>query len=135
LTTAHGTPILRASTTPEGGTVRTILVVIAVLAAALTLASSALATYGYVWPSRSWSYGQDAGSTYSSSWKRNWFQKSAQGYDTSVTFIDNVGYGWHNTVRNRYQVTATDWYSTAVKKAYARSYASGFSGNCVVWDY
>jgi hypothetical protein len=115
--------------------VRRALVLATALVAALTFASTASATYGYVWPSRSWSYGQDASSSYSSTWKRNWFQKSSQGYDTSVTFIDNVSYSWHDTVRNTYMVTATDWYSSAVKKAYARSYASGFSGNCIVWDY
>ena len=112
-----------------------IALVVTLVVTTLVLASTALASFGYVWPSRSWSYGQDASSTYSSTWKRNWFQKNAPGYDTSVTFIDNVKYSWHNTVRNTYMVTATDWYSSSVKKAYARSYASGFSGNCVVWDY
>ena len=111
-----------------------ICVLVTTLAIASAFASSALASYGYVWPSRSWSYGQDAGSSYSSAWKRNWFQKSGGGYDTAVTFIDNVSYSWHRTVRNTYQVTATDWFDSAVKKAYARSYASGFTGNCVVFD-
>ena len=113
---------------------RSILVLGVTLAATLVLASTALASYGYVWPSRSWSNGQDASSTYSSAWKRNWFQKSGGGYDTSVTFIDNISYAWHRTVRNTYQVTATDWFNSTVKKAYARSHASGFSGNCVVFD-
>ena len=113
---------------------RRILVLTATLAAALALASTAFASYGYVWPSRSWSYGQDASSSYSSTWKRNWFQKSRAGFDTAVTFIDNVSYSWHNTMRNTFQVTAAEWWSSAVKKAYARSYASGFTGNCVVFD-
>ena len=112
-----------------------ILALAITISVALALAPVALADLGYVWPSRAWSYGQDASSPYSSTWKRNWFQKSKAGYDTSVTFIDNVSYGWHNTVRNTWAVTATDWYSSAVKKAYARSYASGFWGNCVVWDH
>ena len=113
---------------------RRILMLVVTLAAALTLASTALASYGYVWPSRGWSSGQEASSTFSSAWKRNWFQKNAAGFDTSVTFIDNVSYSWHRTVRNTYQVTATDWFVANVKKAYARSYASGFTGNCVVFD-
>ena len=112
-----------------------ILVLTVTLALALALVPTAFADLGYVWPSRAWSSGQDASSPYSSTWKRNWFQKGSQGYDTSVTFIDNVSYSWHNTVRNTWAVTATEWYSSAVKKAYARANVGGFWGNCVVWDH
>ena len=112
-----------------------ILVLAATLGVALALVPTALAGYGYVWPARAWSNGQDGSSTYSSAWKRNWFQKSGQGYDTTATFIDNVSYSWHNTVRNTWAVTATQWTSSVVKKAYARSYSSGFTGSCIVFEY
>jgi hypothetical protein len=105
-----------------------------VVAAALATAPAAIASYGYVWPAQGWWYGKDASSVYSGAWKRNWFQKMGPGYDTSVTFIDNVSYSWHNTVRNRYQTTANEWFSSAVKKGYARSYSAGYIGTCVVFD-
>jgi ABC-type sugar transport system substrate-binding protein len=104
------------------------------IAALLALASNAsAAAFGYVWPSIGWSYGQSASSQYDSVWKDNWFQKSAPGYDTVATLIDNTSYSWHGTVRNTFQVTMAQWQSSAVKKAYVRSYASGFTGNCLVW--
>ena len=42
---------------------------------------------------------QGAGSSYSSGWHYNYFFKDGIGHDTTVTFIDNVSYGWHDTVR------------------------------------
>lgn len=52
--------------------------------------------------------------------------------DTTVTFIDNTGYNWHNTVRDTEKWTDTNWFSSATKKAYCVSHVGGFYGLCTV---
>lgn len=80
-----------------------------------------------------WSAGQGAGTSYSPSWWRNLFYKP-QGFDATVTFIDNVGYGWHATVRNSGTLTDTAWFSSQVKKAYCRANAVGSYGACTAYN-
>jgi len=101
-----------------------------VLAFVLALPASALAG-SYVYASWKWYAGQGAGSSYSSSWWRNLFQKQAPGYDTTITFIDNVSYGWHATVRGPGQYLETHWLSSQVKKAHCVANVGGFYGDCV----
>lgn len=102
-----------------------------VVALALVLSSSALAG-SVVYANHYWSAGQGAGSSYSPSWWRNIFSKQAPGFDTTITFIDNVGYGWHATVRGRGQYLETHWLSSQVKKAHCVAHMSNFYGTCVV---
>ena len=107
------------------------LLVALVLAFALVLPASAAAG-AYIYGYTRWSAGQGAGSSYSSSWWRNLFQKDAGGYDTTITFIDNVGYGWHATVRGPGQYLETHWLTSQVKKAHCVANVGGFTGQCVV---
>jgi hypothetical protein len=107
------------------------MVVGLVLALALAISADALAgsyVYGGWW----WSAGQGASSTYSSTWWRNVFGKRAPGFDATVTFIDNVGYGWHATVRNSGQYTETHWLSSQVKKAHCVAHVGNAYGGCTV---
>ena len=96
-----------------------------------TSAASATAYYGYAGP-RFWLAGESGGSTYSASWTRNAFNKERSGFDTTVTFIDNVGYRWHETIRNTSMVTYTFWWTSQVKKAHCKANISGFNGGCWV---
>jgi hypothetical protein len=79
-----------------------------------------------------WYAGQSAGSSFSSGWTYNYFFKLSSGYDSTVTFIDNVGYGWHATVRNTSATTYTYWWSSTVKKGHCRANVGYFSGSCAV---
>ena len=47
-----------------------------------------------------WPPGNGGSSSYSN-WFYNFFSKSAGGYDTTVTFIDNVSYSWHGPYETR----------------------------------
>ena len=109
--------------------------VVACVFAGLVLVSSSAASVtaytGYAGP-RFWLAGESGGSTYSSSWTRNAFNKERSGYDTTVTFIDNVGYGWHATIRNTSLVTYTFWWTSQVKKAHCKAHVGGFNGGCWV---
>ncbi len=107
---------------------------VAVLALALLLPGvAAAAGYAYA-QDEYWTWsGRSAGSSFNSVWRHNWFIKKYPGYETTVTFIDNSTYGWHATVRNDWQTTATAWGSSAVKKAHCRSNTSlEFFGTCAV---
>lgn len=99
--------------------------------AALVLVTAALAgTSTYAGP-RQWSPGESAGSSYSSSWFYNFFSKQGSGYDTTVTFIDNVTYSWHATVRNNSSTTYTFW-GGGTKKGHCRAHSGYFWGSCWV---
>jgi hypothetical protein len=100
-------------------------------AMAVALAVSAFAASTYVGP-KQWSAGQGAGSTYSSNWTENNFSKYGSGYDTTVTFIDNVSYGWHATVRNTSSTTHTFWSLGGTKRGHCLAHVSGFWGSCWV---
>ncbi len=96
---------------------------------ALLLAATALAATTYAGPKQWWP-NQGAGSSYSASWQGNYFSKQGSGYDTTVTFIDNVAYGWHATVRNTSSTTYTYWWSNQVKKGYCKAHVGYFWGSC-----
>lgn len=103
---------------------------IAAAVVALALATTALAgTTGYAGP-RYWMPNETGASAYSTSWWRNAFNKPSSGYDTTVTFIDNVSYGWHNTVRNTSMVTYTTWWSSQSKKGHCRAHSGYHWGGC-----
>lgn len=105
---------------------------LAALLAALIVAAAALAgTTTYAGP-RYWYVNESGGSAFSSSWWRNAFSKQSSGFDTTVTFIDNVSYGWHETVRNTSLVTYTVWFSSQVKKGHCKAHQSHFNGSCWV---
>lgn len=101
---------------------------LATACAALVLATAALGgATGYAGPMQFYA-GSTGASSYSSSWWRNTFNKQSGGYDSTVTFIDNVSYGWHNTVRNTSLVTYTTWYSSQVKKGHCRANVAVYGG-------
>jgi hypothetical protein len=103
----------------------------AVALAALALAGSALGATTYAGPQK-WYAGQGAGSSFSSRWSLNDFAKVSSGYDTTVTFIDNIRYSWHATVRNTSQVTHTAYWGPEVRKGHCRANVGGFWGSCIV---
>jgi hypothetical protein len=105
------------------------LVVLLALASALVFAGAALAVETYGGP-RYWYPGDSAASSWQSSWNRTSFNKPTSGYETTVTFIDNVSYGWHGTVRNRDMVTYAYWASPQVKKAYCKAHTGYHWGGC-----
>ena len=108
------------------------VVLLLVLAVALVWAGAALATEGYGGSPRYWYPGDSAGSSWSSGWTYNGFNKATSGYDTTVTFIDNVSYGWHATVRNTGMVTYTNWWSSQTKKGHCRANTGYHWGGCYV---
>jgi hypothetical protein len=112
---------------------RRILAFASVLVVALALAASTWAgttTYA-VWSY--WSAGQGAGTSFSPSWWRNVFYKTAY-FDTTVTFIDNASYAWHATVRSSGTYVETHWFSSQVKKAHCRANAVGSYGACTAYN-
>jgi len=112
--------------------VKTLSAGLVVLVVALTLAGAALAgPTTYAGP-RAWTAGSSAGSAYSSSWTYNYFFKNGSGYDSTVTFIDNVTYSWHATVRNTSSTTYTYWFVSNVKRGHCRAHSPYFWGSCVV---
>jgi hypothetical protein len=109
-----------------------ILAFAASLVVGLVLAASAWAgAYTYAGNSY-WPAGLSAATWFSPSWYRNAFYKNAT-FDTTITFIDNVSYSWHATVRSRSQYVETHWLSWQVKKAYCRANTSGPYGACVAY--
>ena len=102
----------------------------AAVLAALTLGTAALAGSTQYAAAASWMPGGTGASSYSSGWWRNAFNKASGGHDTTVTFIDNVSYSWHETVRNTSLVTSTVWWSSQVKKAHCRANSGYFAGAC-----
>lgn len=89
---------------------------LAVLLAFSTSASAATVTYaGYSWPA-----GQTGSTSFSPSWWKNVFAKQAT-FDTTITFIDNVSYSWHFTLRSQATYLSIHWLSSQVKKAHCRA--------------
>jgi hypothetical protein len=111
---------------------RRIAAVLAAATIAAVVATGALAATEYAGP-QEWIAGQGAGSSYSSSWRSNDFAKRTSGWPATVTFIDNVSYGWHATVRNTQLVTHTYWGDGATKKAHCVANASYVWGGCIVY--
>ncbi|HEX4745739.1 MAG TPA: hypothetical protein VFU99_02555 [Gaiellaceae bacterium] len=109
------------------------LVLPIVVVFALAFAGTALAVESYGGP-RYWYPGEGASSSWKSGWYRTTFNKQSSGFDTTVTFIDNVSYAWHSTVRNRDALTATLWWSSQVKKAHCKSHTGYHWGGCHVMD-
>ena len=116
--------------TEEEAGMRKVVLLLA-LASALVFAGAALAVQTYGGPTY-WFAGLSSGSSWSSVWSRNAFNKNASGYETTVTFIDNISYGWHATVRNREMVTYTNWWSSQVKKAHCIANSGSHWGGCHV---
>jgi hypothetical protein len=109
-----------------------IAVAVAASIATLAVASAALAgPTTYAGP-KTWAPGESAGSAFSASWDYNYFFKPSSGYDTTVTFIDNVSYSWHATVRNTAMATYTYWSPDQVKKGHCRAHTGYHPGSCVV---
>jgi hypothetical protein len=106
-------------------------VALLVAMAALVFTSTAVAAYAYAGP-RYWYPGEAAGGSWSSGVTYNGFNKATSGYDTTVTFIDNVSYGWNATVRNSEMVTYTRWWSNQVKKPHCRAHRGYHWGGCHV---
>ena len=107
------------------------LVLLLALTSALVSAGAALAAETYGGP-RYWNPGDSAASSWQSGWTRNAFNKATSGYETTVTFIDNVSYAWHSTVRNSETVTYSYWWSSQVKKGHCRAHTGGHWGGCHV---
>jgi hypothetical protein len=107
------------------------VVLLLALASAFVFAGAALAVESYGGP-RYWYPGEGAGSSWQSGWTRNSFNKATSGYETTVTFIDNVSYAWRATIRNRDMVTYTNWWSSQVKKAHCKAHTGYHWGGCHV---
>ena len=99
--------------------------VVAALVVALALSASASAESVNYYSNASWSAGQGGSSTFSSSWFMNIIAKSSS-FDSTITFIDNVSYSWHSTLRGPGTYLSTHWLSSQVKKAHCRANTSGF---------
>jgi hypothetical protein len=110
--------------------VKQVRLVAAAAVVGLVLAATALGATTYAGP-RQWWAGQGAGSSFSK-WTWNDFAKVSSGYDTTVTFIDNVSYSWHATVRNSSMVTHTAYWGPEVRKGHCRANVGGFWGSCIV---
>ncbi|MFO7571179.1 MAG: hypothetical protein R6W48_01075 [Gaiellaceae bacterium] len=110
------------------------VVAVLVLVFALAFSASALAGELMYQPTKYWSAGQGAGSTFSSSWVRNSFWKQSSAAWTTVTFIDNVSYSWHFTTKSTGYVTSTWWFGSQVKKAHCVANSSQFYGSCHVYS-
>jgi hypothetical protein len=103
------------------------LLCLGLMLAASAWGATTYAAYSY-WPA-----GQGAATSFSPSWFRNAFYKNAT-FDTTITFIDNVSYSWHATVRSYATYVETHWLSSQVKKAHCRANASGPYGACVAYS-
>jgi len=111
---------------------RPILALAPTVVALVIAAVAGAGTSTYVGP-QYWPPGNGGSSSYSN-WSYNFFSKSAGGYDTTVTFIDNVSYSWHRTVRNTAKDQYTFWVgpSGMQRKGHCLSHAGGFNGSCWV---
>lgn len=99
---------------------RRIPLLVAMLLAALVTSATAWAGATNYLVSSYWSPGQGGSSAFSSSWFQNIMIKNA-GFDSTITFIDNVSYGWHATTRGYATYLETHWLSSQVKKAHCRA--------------
>jgi hypothetical protein len=116
----------------EGAQMRRLGVGLLVVSVALALAGAAIAgTTTYAGP-KQWAANEGAGSSYSPGWQGNYFFKQGSGYDATVTFIDNVSYSWHATVRNTSATTYTYWWVSNVKRGYCRANSAYMWGSCAV---
>ncbi|MDX6515436.1 MAG: hypothetical protein QOH73_1102 [Gaiellaceae bacterium] len=105
----------------------------AVVSAVFAATADAMVGYYYAGP-KSWANGQDASSSYATTHNFNDMSASSAGYDKMTTFVDNVSYSWHNTVRNTAYETIARWASNGTSrkgycKAYTSLYAYCFVGN------
>ena len=99
------------------------LFIVTVLAFALALCTSAWAGSVSYYSSPYWSPGQGGSSSFSSSWWQSMMVKNAS-FDSSITFIDNVSYSWHSTVRGPGTYLTTHWLTSQVKKGHCRANVS-----------
>ena len=104
----------------------TLLAVIVTVLASLIVGASAWAGSSTYAGSSSWPAGQAYSTSFSPSWWNNIFYKTAS-FDTTLTFIDNVSYGWHSTVRGWGTYQQTHWLSSQVKKAHCRANTTSWS--------
>jgi hypothetical protein len=95
----------------------------------LALAGSAVGAI-YAGPQQ-WYAGQTGGSSFAR-WTINDFSKQSSGYDTTVTFIDNVSYSWHATVRNSNLITHTAYWGPETRKGHCHAHVGYFWGSCAV---
>jgi hypothetical protein len=109
------------------------LMLMLVLAFALAFSASAWAGTTTYAVRSSWSPGQGYSTSFSPGWWRNLFYKPS-GFLTTVTFIDNISYGWHSTVRSTGIVTDTHWLSSQVKKAHCHANVNGSYGACTAYN-
>ena len=93
------------------------------LALSLVLAAGAWAGSTTYAGTSSWPAGQAFSTSFSSSWWGNRMYKAAS-FDTTITFIDNVTYGWHASRRGWGTYQETHWFSSQVKKAHCRANTS-----------
>ena len=108
--------------------------VLIALALSLLLGASASAASLTYAGSNSWPAGQAYSTSFSSGWVVNTMYKTAT-FETAVLFIDNVTYGWHSMLRGSGTYQSTHWFSSQVKKAHCRSYASSWSwASCTAYS-
>jgi hypothetical protein len=111
-----------------------LIVAVAIFSAALVLGASAWAAAAPYMSTSYWYPGHGGGSSFSSSWYMNGMYKNAP-FDSTITFIDNVSYGWHSTQRGPGTYMQTHWLTSNVKKAHCRSNVSAnVSAVCTVYS-
>jgi len=91
-----------------------------VTAIALAFSASALAGSSAYYSSPYWVAGGGGSSSFSSAWMQNIMQKAAP-FDSTITFIDNVSYSWHSTLRGPGVYLETHWFQSNVKKGHCRA--------------
>jgi hypothetical protein len=111
-----------------------LIAALAATVAALVIGATASAAVVPYMSTSYWSAGQGGSSSFSSSWFMNGMYKNAQ-FDTTITFIDNVSYGWHSTLRGLGTYMQTHWMTSNVKKAHCRSNVTrSISASCTVYS-
>jgi hypothetical protein len=111
--------------------IRSLLVVV-LTAFALAFCASAWAGSFTYYGSSSWVSGQGGSSSFSSTWMVNAMSKNAP-FDSTITFIDNVSYSWHSTLRGPGAYLSTHWFASNVKKGHCRAnVAANTSATCGV---
>jgi len=96
----------------------------------LVFAAAALATTTYG-PLQTWTTGANASSAYNGSWSVNIFATYGA-YATTVTYIDNDGYHWHDTSAITSSFNQTYWTDGSLTRKMYCLYRDQFSttGSC-----
>jgi hypothetical protein len=113
--------------------VKRLSVALACAFCAFVLSTSAWAGGAFTYGSGySWSVNEAYSSYFSPDWYDSVFYKTSD-FQSVLTFIDNVSYGWHSTVRGP-GTLRTHWWTRQMKKSHCKALAAGHSwAACTVY--